>query len=153
MKRFIGVIGGSKESEHVLSLAYRVGRLIAEAGCILVCGGLGGVMEAAARGAKEAGGITIGILPTGSRFDANPYIDIPIATNMGHARNAIIAHTCDSLIAVGGKFGTLSEIGFGLALGKVVVSLSSWNVSPEVAIAENPEKAVFMAIEAAKQKK
>ncbi len=153
MRKFIGVIGGSSEPENILNLAYQVGKLIAEAGCILVCGGLGGVMEAAAKGAKEGGGLTIGILPTGSRSDANKYIDIAIATNMGHARNAIIAHTCDSLIAVGGKFGTLSEIGFGLALGKVVVSLSSWRVSPEIAIAEDPKQAVEIALGRAQQGK
>lgn len=151
MQKLIGVIGGSSESENVLKLAYEVGRLIAQADCILVCGGLGGVMEAAAKGAKEGGGLTVGILPTGSRLDANPYIDIAIATNMGHARNAIIAHTCDALIAVGGKFGTLSEIGFGLALGKPVISLCSWQVSPEIVVAQNPSQAVAKALEAANQ--
>lgn len=153
MKKFVGVIGGSSEPEDILNLAYEVGKFLAEADCILVCGGLGGVMEAAAKGAKEAGGLTVGILPTGSRFDANPYIDIAIATNMGHARNAIIAQTCDALIAIGGKFGTLSEISFGLALGKPVVSLCSWQVSPEIKVAQSPQQAVAKALQVLDQQR
>ena len=147
MPKFIGVIGGSEASEELLRLAERVGSLIASEGCVLVCGGLGGVMEAAAKGAKSAGGLTVGVLPGGSRSDANPYIDIAIATNMGHARNAIIAHTCDALIAVGGRYGTLSEISFGLALGKRVVSLKSWDVDPGIIAAGTPEEAVSKAVE------
>ena len=147
MPKFIGVIGGSEASEELLRLAERVGSLIASEGCVLVCGGLGGVMEAAAKGAKSAGGLTVGVLPGGSRSDANPYIDIAIATNMGHARNAIIAHTCDALIAVGGRYGTLSEISFGLALGKRVVSLKSWDVDPGIITAGTPEEAVSKAVE------
>lgn len=147
MPKFIGVIGGSEASEELLKLAERVGSLIASEGCVLVCGGLGGVMEAAAKGAKSAGGLTVGVLPGGSRSDANPYIDIAIATNMGHARNAIIAHTCDALIAVGGRYGTLSEISFGLALGKRVVSLKSWDVDPGIIAAGTPEEAVSKAVE------
>jgi len=147
MAKFIGVIGGSEASEELLRLAERVGSLIASEGCVLVCGGLGGVMEAAAKGAKSAGGLTVGVLPGGSRSDANPYIDIAIATNMGHARNAIIAHTSDALIAVGGRYGTLSEISFGLALGKRVVSLKSWDVDPGIIAAGTPEEAVSKAVE------
>ncbi|HEC82902.1 MAG TPA: TIGR00725 family protein [Firmicutes bacterium] len=147
MAKFIGVIGGSEASDELLKLAERVGSLIASEGCVLVCGGLGGVMEAAAKGAKSAGGLTVGVLPGGSRSDANPYIDIAIATNMGHARNAIIAHTCDALIAVGGRYGTLSEISFGLALGKRVVSLKSWDVDPGIIAAGTPEEAVSKAVE------
>ncbi len=146
MAKFIGIIGGSDAPEGILELAEQVGSLVATRGCVLVCGGLGGVMEAAAKGAKMAGGLTVGILPGSSRSDANPHIDIAIATNMGHARNAIIAHTCDALIAIGGRYGTLSEIGFGLALGKRVVSLESWDVDPGIVAAENPEDAVSKAI-------
>ncbi len=146
MTRFIGVIGGSEASQDVLELAEKVGSLIASKGCVLVCGGLGGVMEAAAKGAKASGGLTVGVLPGSSRSDANPYIDIAIATNMGHARNAVIAHTCDALIAVGGRYGTLSEISFGLALGKRVVSLRSWDVDPGIVTANDAEEAVNKAL-------
>lgn len=95
-------------------------------GAILICGGLGGVMEASAKGAKEGGGVTVGVLPGSSIDQANPYIDIPIATNMGHARNTIIAQTADVLIAISGEYGTLSEIAIGLKLGKPVYGLGSW---------------------------
>ncbi len=146
MTRIIGVIGGSEAPPDILLLAEKVGRLIARAGCILVCGGLGGVMEAASRGAKTEGGITIGILPGPARTDANPHIDIGIATNMGYARNAIIAHTADTLIAVGGRYGTLSEIGFSLGLGKKVIALKSWECDPAIIPAKSPEEAVEKAL-------
>jgi hypothetical protein len=142
VKRFIGVIGGSEAAPDILELAEEVGRLIARSGSVLVCGGLGGVMEAAARGAKSEGGLTVGILPGAMRREANPHIDIAIATNIGHARNAIIAHTCDSLIAVGGRYGTLSEIGLGLGLGKKVVGLRSWSCDPGIIQAKDPDEAV-----------
>lgn len=145
MPKFIGVIGGSEASPDILMLAERVGSLIAKGGNVLVCGGLGGVMEAAARGAKNQGGMTLGILPGPARSDANRHIDIAIATNMGHARNAIIAHTCDSIIAVGGRYGTLSEIGFGLALGKKVIGLRSWDCDPGIVPARDPDDAVEKA--------
>jgi uncharacterized protein (TIGR00725 family) len=146
MARIIGVIGASEPPPDILLLAEKVGRLIARAGCVLVCGGLGGVMEAASRGAKAEGGITVGILPGPTRVDANPHIDIGIATNMGHARNAIIAHTADTLIAVGGRYGTLSEIGFSLALGKKVIGLKSWECDPAIVPAKSPEEAVEKAL-------
>ncbi len=121
----IGVIGSAQCDEEIYEVAREVGREIARQGCILVCGGLTGVMEAASCGAKEAGGVTIGILPGDSREAANPYIDIHIVTNMGFARNAIIALTADALIAVAGGYGTTSEIAFGLKLGKAVFALHS----------------------------
>ncbi|MFH1312176.1 MAG: TIGR00725 family protein [Candidatus Eisenbacteria bacterium] len=145
MHKMIGVIGGAEASPDILMLAESVGRLIARTGNILVCGGLGGVMEAAARGAKSEGGTTVGILPGPTGAEANRNIDIAIATNMGHARNAIIAHTCDSLIAVGGRYGTLSEIGFGLALGKKVIGLRSWDCDPGIIPARDPEDAIEKA--------
>jgi uncharacterized protein (TIGR00725 family) len=145
MSRFIGVIGGSEASPDILMLAEQVGSLIAKTGNVLVCGGLGGVMEAAARGAKSAGGVTIGILPGAARSEANSHIDVPIVTNMGYARNAIIAHTCDCLIAVGGRYGTLSEISFGLALGKKVIGLRSWDCDPAIVPAKDPDDAVEKA--------
>ncbi len=146
MPKFIGVIGGSEASPDVLMLAEQVGCLIAKTGSVLVCGGLGGVMEAAARGAKAEGGLTVGIVPGGDRADANDHIDVAIATNMGHARNAVIAHTCDALIAVGGRYGTLSEIGFGLALGKKVIGLKSWDIDPGIIPARDPDDAVQKAM-------
>jgi uncharacterized protein (TIGR00725 family) len=145
MAKLIGVIGGSQATPDVLLLAEQVGSLIARKGHVLVCGGLGGVMEAAARGAKSEGGTTVGILPGPHGGDANRHIDIAIATNMGHARNAIIAHTCDSLIAIGGRYGTLSEIGFGLALGKKVIGLRSWDCDPGIIPARDPEDAIEKA--------
>ena len=113
---YIGVIGDGKCSEEVARAAYEVGRGIGKRGAILICGGRGGVMEAAARGAKSAGGLTVGILPGISQQEANPYIDIAIATGMGEARNVIIARSCGALIAVEGMYGTLSEIALAAGL-------------------------------------
>jgi len=124
--RIIGVIGASTCSQDVAQIAENVGKNIAKMGAILICGGLGGVMEASSKGAKEQGGVTVGILPGFSIDQANPYIDIPIATNMGHARNTIITQTADVLIAISGEYGTLSEIAIGLKLGKPVYGLGSW---------------------------
>ena len=146
MKRIVGVIGGAEAPPDVLMLAEQVGALIARKGSVLVCGGLGGVMEAASRGAKAEGGLTIGILPGPSTGDANAHIDVAIATNMGHARNAVIAHTADVMIAVGGRYGTLSEIGFGLALGKKVIGLKTWEIEPGMIPARDPEDAVDKAL-------
>ncbi|HBD08185.1 MAG TPA: TIGR00725 family protein [Syntrophobacteraceae bacterium] len=120
---FIGVIGAGSCSDETASLACQVGGEIARRGGVLVCGGLGGVMQAAARGAKEFGGLTVGILPGPSVTEANPYIDVPVATNMGQARNAIIVQTVQALIAVAGGFGTLSEMALALKIGKTVVTL------------------------------
>ena len=147
MKPIIGVIGDSNPTEETCRLAEETGRLIADAGALLVCGGLGGIMEAAARGAKSAGGLTVGVLPGYEAADANPFIDIPICTGMGHARNAIIAATARALIALEGAHGTLSEMALGLKLGRRVIALGRRS-SPEGAeTAANPEQAVRMALE------
>ena len=139
---FVGVIGASRCDEELYRIAERIGELLAERGCVVVNGGLGGVMEASAKGAKRRGGLTVGILPGENRSEANPYIDVAIATNMGHARNVIIAHTCDALIAVGGEYGTLSEIAIALKLGKKVVAIKpNFNVRG-VVVVETPEDAV-----------
>jgi uncharacterized protein (TIGR00725 family) len=144
-KKIIGVIGAGKAGEDILGLAEETGRLIAENGCLLICGGMGGVMEASAKGAKGAGGTTIGILPSPDRHNANPYIDIPIATSFGEARNLIIIRTADVLIAVGGEYGTLSEIAFALKTEKRVIGLHSWEI-PGVIKAGSPAEAVGIAV-------
>ena len=144
-KRRIGVIGGSRTGEEFLKLAREVGRLIARHGAILVCGGLGGVMEEAARGAKEAGGMTIGILPGSRTAEANAYIDVPIATGLGYSRNSLVAMNADVLIAVDGEYGTLSEIAYGRIYGKEVIGLGTWDVRG-VKKAATAEEAVILAL-------
>ena len=148
----IGVIGGSAPIPAEAAAAEAVGRLIAEAGAVPICGGGGGVMEAACRGAKGAGGLTVGILPGISRRQANAYVDIPIVTGMGEARNAIIARTADVLVAVGGSYGTLSEIAYGLGFDTPVIGLGTWAFerpghpcAPLVRV-ETPEEAVRRAM-------
>jgi uncharacterized protein (TIGR00725 family) len=118
-----------------------VGRELASRGVVLVCGGLGGVMEAACRGAKESGGRTVGILPGADRSAANPYVDVAIATGLGEARNALVVRAADALIAVGGGYGTLSEVALALKAGKRVVGLGTWDIEGVVA-ADSPEAAV-----------
>lgn len=126
----VGVIGESQFSDPMYEvLAEQTGRLIAEAGWVLVCGGLTGVMEAACRGARSAGGLTVGILPGGDREEANPHVAIVVPTGLGQARNVIIVLMADALIAVGGGFGTLSEIGHALRAGKPVVGLQTWEAT------------------------
>ncbi|MGP8330601.1 MAG: TIGR00725 family protein [Methanosarcinaceae archaeon] len=140
----IGVIGAGKCDTNIATIAENIGQEIAKRGAILICGGLGGVMQAAARGAKKEGGTTIGILPGNRREDANPYIDIAILSAMGHARNAIIAQSSDALIAINGEFGTLSEIALSLKMGKTVVVLESvWNIKG-VMVAKDATEAVEM---------
>ncbi|MFQ6128833.1 MAG: TIGR00725 family protein [Thermoplasmata archaeon] len=124
----IGVIGGGDVSDEIGELAREVGKGIAENDAILICGGLGGVMEMACKGAKEANGLTVGVLPSMNPDDANPYVDVRIPTGMGSARNAIIALAADALIAIGGRYGTLSEIAHGLNVGKKVVGLGTWKI-------------------------
>ncbi len=144
-KKRIGVIGGSRASARHLDLAAEVGKLIAERGAVLVCGGLSGVMEAACRGAKQAGGLTIGILPGGSLSDANAFVDIPIATGMGYTRNALVVMNADALIAVDGSYGTLSEIAYACVHGKRIIGLDSWDIKG-LEPAQTPEEAVEMAL-------
>lgn len=147
-KVIIGVVGSGNASSHGLDCAYQVGRLIAENGALIVCGGLGGVMEAASRGCAEAGGDVLGILPGDSADSANPYVSLPIVTDMGHARNVIIAQTSNALIAIEGEYGTLSEIAMGLKLGKVVVQLNSFPQISTTYQAQTPEQAVEMVFAA-----
>ncbi len=126
----IAVVGAARAEPAVVQLAREVGRLIAQRGATLVCGGLGGVMEAAARGAREAGGTTIGILPGESRTAANAWIDHAVATGIGHARNLAVVASGDAVIAVGGEWGTASEIALARKLGRLVVVLGA---GPEIA--------------------
>ena len=145
----IGVIGASRASGKGLDHAYEVGRLIAEAGAVVVCGGLGGIMEAASRGAYEAGGEVLGILPGSSLDGANSYVSLPVVTGMGHARNVIIAHTAQALIAIEGEYGTLSEMAISLKLGKKVLVLDGWNDVVGGIRVSTPAEAVAMALNAA----
>ncbi len=125
----IGVIGEQDARPEMRRLAEEVGREIARRGAVLVCGGLGGVMEAAARGAAEAGGVVVGILPGTRAEEANPYVSVPVVTGLGEARNVIVVRTSDALVAVGGSYGTLSEIAYALKLGVPVVGLGTWELS------------------------
>ncbi len=143
----IAVIGDSSCSKEVYGIAEEVGKCIAQKGGILITGGLGGVMEAASKGAKQAGGITIGILPGLSREDANRYVVIPITTGLSHARNIIIARSADALIAVSGGYGTLSEIAIGLKLGKPVIGIKTWDTIEGVIKVDHPEEAIQKALE------
>lgn len=153
---FVSVIGSSDCSEDEERLAEEVGRELARRGAVVICGGLQGVMRAACRGAVSEGGITIGILPGNSRHDANPYVRIPIVTGMGYARNAIVAKSGQAVIAVGGSWGTLSEIAYALQSGIPVVGLGTWSLSRggredgSITVAESPSDAVDKAVGAAK---
>jgi uncharacterized protein (TIGR00725 family) len=149
-KTFIGVIGAGDCSDEICELAEEVGQGIAAAGAVLVCGGMGGVMEAVAKGAKKQGGISVGILPGVDKSHANPHIDFPIVTGLGEGRNLLVVRNSDVLIAFPGKFGTLSEIAFALKLGKPVVGLSTWNVSGEIIKARGASDAVSIALDRAK---
>jgi uncharacterized protein (TIGR00725 family) len=146
-KTIIAVIGASQPSAAGLALAESVGREIARRSAVLVCGGLGGVMEAAARGAFQAGGEVVGILPGPAGALANPFVTIAVPTNMGHARNVIIAHTAEALIAVEGEYGTLSETAIGLKLGKPVVTLPGAQEVAGTLAADSAESAVSIAFE------
>lgn len=124
----VGVIGVADPNETERQLAFEVGRLIGAMGLGMVCGGLGGVMEAASRGCYQAGGVVLGLLPGPDKAEANPYVTYAIPTNLGHSRNTLIAHSADILVAVGIGYGTLSEIAIALKLGKQVLSYQSWEV-------------------------
>ncbi len=149
-KLIIGVIGASQPSIEGLRMAEVVGREIALRGAILVCGGLGGVMEAAAKGAVEAGGDVVGLLPGPDNLSANPYVTIAVPTNMGHARNVIIAHTAEALIAVEGEHGTLSEAAIACKLGKPVFVLPGGPAISGTVSVLSAESAVASAFESLK---
>lgn len=142
--KIIGIIGAGKANKELLKLAEEAGRLLAQEGVIVVTGGLGGVMEAACRGAYINGGITVGILPTDRKEDANTYVKIPIPTGMGEMRNSLIVRASDILIAIGGGYGTLSEIALALKTGKKVIGLKTWDI-PGMINAHSVEEAVSIA--------
>ncbi len=146
-KKLIAVIGGSETSDKNLKIAEEVGSLIAKNGAILITGGLGGVMEAASRGAKEAGGLVIGILPGTDKRTANEYVDIPIVTGMNQARNIIIARTCDCAIAIDGKYGTLSEIAYCLMFNVPVIGINTWKIDAPIIHVKTAKQAVEKAFE------
>jgi uncharacterized protein (TIGR00725 family) len=147
----IGVIGASSATAQGVRLSEEVGRELARRRVTLICGGLGGIMEGAARGAWQEGGTTVGILPGDSPFEANPFIGVPVVTGLSHARNVIIARSSHALIAIEGEYGTLSEIAIALKLGKPVVSLHSWNISEDVIPADTAREAVDKAIRLARK--
>jgi uncharacterized protein (TIGR00725 family) len=149
---FIAVIGGSEVSPQISLLAEEVGREIARQGAVLVCGGLAGVMEAACKGAREAGGLTIGILP-GEKREANPYVQIPIVSGIGYARNVAVVRSAQAVIAIDGSYGTLTEIGYALQSGIPVIGLETWEIAIDgktdnsIIRAKNPKEAVDKAME------
>ncbi|MCZ7664338.1 MAG: TIGR00725 family protein [Thermoleophilia bacterium] len=147
---YISVIGAGRCTAAQYALAEQVGRLVAGLGAVLVCGGLSGVMAAAARGAKEAGGRTLGILPGHDRSEANTYIDVVVTTGMGHARNLAVVSSGDAVIAVGGEYGTLSEIGLAAKIGRPLVLLDGWRLQRDAGTegiwyADTAEEAVALA--------
>jgi uncharacterized protein (TIGR00725 family) len=151
-KKLIGVIGGGTCSEAEAKTAEEVGRRLARQGAILVCGGLGGVMEAACRGASGEGGLTIGILPGEDRRSANPYVQLPIVTGLGYARNVIVVKSARAIIAIGGSYGTLSEIAHARQNGIPVIGLNTWSLSKNDQVdqsiipAQSAAEAVDMAL-------
>jgi hypothetical protein len=128
MMRRIGVIGASRPTKDDSKNAYEVGVLIAKSHALLICGGLTGVMEEACRGARSAGGLTVGLLPSDDPSESNPYVDIPIPTGFGMGRNVLVVRASEVVIAIGGSTGTLSELAFALNSGKTVIGLGTWNV-------------------------
>jgi uncharacterized protein (TIGR00725 family) len=135
---YIGVIGASDATPAEREIARTVGGGLASAGAIVLCGGRGGVMEAVCEGAKRGGGLTVGVLPGSDRAEANPHVDVALASGLGELRNGLIVRFSDALIAVGGAWGTLSEIAFAMRIGRPVVVLASWNA----ALAEAQERAL-----------
>ncbi len=146
-RKIVAVIGGSETTQENLKIAEKVGALIAQRKAILITGGLGGIMNAASKGAKQADGLVIGILPTADKESSNPYVDIPIVTGMGEARNIIIARTCDCAIAIDGKYGTLSEIAYCLMFDIPVIGINTWEIFAPIIKEENAEEAVSLIFE------
>ena len=138
---YVAVVGAGACDERIAAAAEEVGRGLGRAGAVLVCGGRGGVMESACRGAKAAGGLTVGILPGEERREANPFVDVALPSGLGEARNALVVRAADAVIAIAGEFGTLSEIALALKMGKPVIGLGTW----ELAKAGQPVAAILRA--------
>lgn len=151
---YIAVVGSGEPDPKNEKIAYELGGLIAKQGATLICGGLGGVMNAAARGTHDAGGTSIGILPSLDRQSSSKYLTFSLPTGLGEARNTIIAKSADVVIAVGGEFGTLSEVAFALKAGRPVIGINTWHLFKEgkentsIARAKDAEEAITMAIKA-----
>lgn len=142
---YVAVCGPGEASASDVVAAEEVGRLLASAGAVVVCGGLGGVMEAACRGAMSAGGLTVGLLPGGSREEANEFVRVALPTGLGELRNGLVVRAADAMIAVGGAFGTLSEIALAMKTGVPVVALGSWEL-PGMEVVASPREAVDRAL-------
>jgi uncharacterized protein (TIGR00725 family) len=149
----VGVVGSGESDPATDGIAERIGRELAEAGAVLVCGGLGGVMEAACRGAAGAGGLTIGLLPGVERDSGNRWLSVAIPTGLGELRNGLVVRASEVLIAIGGEYGTLSEVAFALKLGRPVVGVQTWHLTrPDGAtdtglVVSNTEDAVAVALD------
>lgn len=149
---YVAVVGGSAAEDHNWAVAEAVGRGLARRGAVVVCGGLGGVMEAACRGARAENGTTVGILPGDDRAAANPFVDVALPTGMGEGRNALVVRAADALVAVGGGFGTLSEIALALRAGVPVIGVDTWELSKggeavdAIIRVEDPDEAAEMAV-------
>jgi uncharacterized protein (TIGR00725 family) len=140
--RIVAVIGAGQCDQRIYKMAEALGKELARNGFTIICGGLGGVMEAVCKGAKDSGGLTIGVLPGEHITDANPYVDVPIATGMGIGRNIIIIRTAQAVVAIDGSFGTLSELAFALQLNKPIVGLETWDVSDNIVKTSTPGEVV-----------
>jgi len=155
---YIGVAGASQAAASLIALAETLGRRLAEAGATVLCGGGEGVMTAVSRGAQEAGGTTVGLLPGADRSSANPYLTVALPTGLGEGRNLLLVRASDALVAVGGGFGTLSEIALALRTGVPVIGLATWGLTlaskPVTAfpVVETPEEAARLALEAARDR-
>jgi hypothetical protein len=146
MTAYVAVVGPGDATAEERAVAEEVGRELGRRGAVVVCGGLGGVMEAACRGAREEGGTTVGILPGAERDGANEFVDIALSTGLGEARNVLVVRAADSLVAVGGGFGTLSEIALALKAGKPVIGLGTWELGAGIQAAESAVEAVDAAL-------
>ncbi|MPZ73873.1 MAG: TIGR00725 family protein [Nitriliruptorales bacterium] len=153
----IAVIGAGRlpAGDDLLAAAQAVGAGLAAAGAVVVCGGLGGIMEAAARGAAAAGGVVVGILPGDDHSAGNRHLSVAVATGLGEARNTVVVRTADAVIAIGGEYGTLAEIGFALKIGRPVIGYRSWELAREgrpddgITVVDSPQDAVARALAAA----
>ena len=139
MNMTIAVIGGHSCSSNIAKIAEEVGKKVAQMGATLVCGGLGGVMQAACKGAKSGGGKTIGILPGHEKKEANPYVDIPIVTGLGYLRNSLVVKNADIVIAIDGQEGTLSEIAFALQMKKPILGINTWDIPGVIKVKDAQE--------------